>query len=164
MAAPTFARAIPERAGACEPCTWNTHLGAKPRIASTTTGARTTGEQLWRISARVGALNDLDYGVFVDDLRKVVEPVLAAYRDDGVEGISATYTGVVPLVYKAQHSLFDGLIFGFAGDLILIGVAMILLMRNWSAGTAADAPQRVSRWCSSSAPWGSWESWSTRAR
>jgi len=38
------------------------------------------GSELWRISLRVGALTDVDYGQFVGDLRKTVTPVLDAYR------------------------------------------------------------------------------------
>ncbi|TWT78287.1 MMPL family protein [Posidoniimonas polymericola] len=40
------------------------------------------GEQpreLWRVSARVAALKDIDYGQFVNDLRDAVEPVLTTY-------------------------------------------------------------------------------------
>ncbi|TWT37071.1 MMPL family protein [Posidoniimonas corsicana] len=36
--------------------------------------------ELWRVSARVAALKDIDYGQFVDDLRGAVEPVLTTYR------------------------------------------------------------------------------------
>lgn len=36
--------------------------------------------ELWRISLRLGAFNDVDYGRFVADLMQAVEPVLAAYR------------------------------------------------------------------------------------
>jgi predicted RND superfamily exporter protein len=36
--------------------------------------------ELWRISARVTALRDIDYGQFTNELRKQVEPVLLAYR------------------------------------------------------------------------------------
>jgi hypothetical protein len=39
-----------------------------------------TDSELWRISLRVGALSDVDYGQFVGDLRKTVTPVLDAYR------------------------------------------------------------------------------------
>jgi len=35
--------------------------------------------ELWRVSARVEALNDVDYGQFVDKLRDVIEPVITAY-------------------------------------------------------------------------------------
>lgn len=38
------------------------------------------GSELWRISLRLGALNDVDYGEFVNDLKSVVEPVLSAVR------------------------------------------------------------------------------------
>ncbi len=38
------------------------------------------GAELWRLSLRVGALSDVDYGQFVGDLRKTVTPVLDAYR------------------------------------------------------------------------------------
>ncbi len=38
------------------------------------------GTELWRISVRLGALNDVDYGQFVSQLKRVVEPVLNAYR------------------------------------------------------------------------------------
>lgn len=104
-----------------------------------------SGEQLWRISLRVAALNDIDYGDFIAKLRRVVDPEidkqLAATtlsRETGeavpVRGIRATYTGMVPVVYKAQHSLLDGLLFGFGSDLALIVVAVILLMRHWSSG------------------------------
>ncbi|MEZ6111751.1 MAG: MMPL family transporter [Pirellulaceae bacterium] len=38
------------------------------------------GSELWRISLRVGALNDVDYGLFVHELKDAIEPVMAAYR------------------------------------------------------------------------------------
>jgi predicted RND superfamily exporter protein len=37
------------------------------------------GREIWRISLRLGALNDVDYGQFVDQLREVVDPIVAAY-------------------------------------------------------------------------------------
>jgi len=36
--------------------------------------------QLWRISARVAALSDVDYGEFVSELKQAVQPVLDTYR------------------------------------------------------------------------------------
>lgn len=38
------------------------------------------GSELWRISLRVGALSDVNYGLFVNQLRFAVSPVLEAYR------------------------------------------------------------------------------------
>lgn len=39
--------------------------------------------ELWRISLRLAALNDVDYGEFVDELKKAVEPILTACRVRG---------------------------------------------------------------------------------
>lgn len=39
-----------------------------------------TGRELWRVSARVTALADVDYGQFVGALREEVQPVLRAYK------------------------------------------------------------------------------------
>ncbi len=42
--------------------------------------AERAGRELWRVSIRLAALNNVDYGQFVNDLKAVVEPVLTAYR------------------------------------------------------------------------------------
>ncbi len=38
------------------------------------------GREMWRVSIRLAALNDVDYGEFINKLKSVVEPVLTAYR------------------------------------------------------------------------------------
>jgi predicted RND superfamily exporter protein len=92
-------------------------------------------EELWRISARVSALKDVDYAAFIDDLKKAVSPVIDRYeKEQGAKGIDVAYTGVVPLVYKAQHSLMDGLVIGFLTDFALIVMVMMIACRDWSAG------------------------------
>ena len=50
------------------------------------------GSELWRISLRVAALSDVDYGNFVSTLRDAVSPVLCAYetRDDVVNALTTT--------------------------------------------------------------------------
>jgi hypothetical protein len=40
---------------------------------------RYAGSELWRVSLRVGALSDTDYGHFISTVRTAVEPVLRAY-------------------------------------------------------------------------------------
>jgi uncharacterized protein len=37
------------------------------------------GSELWRVSLRLGALMDVDYGQFVYELKRAVEPILTAY-------------------------------------------------------------------------------------
>jgi len=98
------------------------------------------GEELWRVTARVAALTDLDYGVFVDRIKEKVEPVLAAYRKAGVKGIDATYTGLVPLVYKTQHELMRGLFESLATAFLLIAVVMMLVLRSPVSGLVSMVP------------------------
>ena len=99
------------------------------------------GVELWRISARVPALDDdLDYGQFGQELKKQVDPVLAAYRAQGVKGIDAVYTGLVPLVYKAQHELLNGLFTSLKWAFVLIALVMILVLRSPAAGLLSMIP------------------------
>ncbi len=125
------------------------------------------GTELWRISARVGALNDVDYGVFKEDIRARVEPVLKAKRkqlaarrakeaakaaasgdaeaksdkpapvvtdETDNMGITAIYTGLVPVVYKAQREMLNGFTWNFMTDLATITVVMTLVFWDISAG------------------------------
>ncbi|MGH7137544.1 MAG: efflux RND transporter permease subunit, partial [Pirellulales bacterium] len=98
------------------------------------------GTELWRISARVGALNDVDYGDILTGIRQHVAPVLAEQKKQGIEGIEPVYTGLVPLVYKAQRSLLQGLIWGFVSDFVLITIVMMFAVRDLSAGLILALP------------------------
>jgi uncharacterized protein len=102
------------------------------------------GTELWRISARVGALQkddkDVDYGNILADIRGHVEPVLAEETANGVTGVKPIYTGLVPLVYKAQRSLLQGLIWGFVSDFVLITIVMMIAVRDLSAGVILALP------------------------
>ena len=97
-------------------------------------------EELWRISARVSAVQEVDYALFKAELQREIDPILAGLERDGVKGVSVDYTGLVPLVYKAQHSLLDGLQIGFIWDFAIIVFVMILLCRAASAGLVLLLP------------------------
>ena len=97
-------------------------------------------QELWRISARVSATKEVDYADFKRDLQSKIDPILASHNADGTQGISVDYTGLVPLVYKAQHSLLDGLIVGFISDFAIIVLVMVLLCRAASAGLVLLLP------------------------
>jgi len=106
----------------------------------TAADGRDRQEELWRISARVSAVQEVDYALFKADLRAKIDPILERLSAEGVEGISVDYTGLVPLVYKAQHSLLDGLVVGFFWDFALIVTVMVLLCRGLSAGLVLLLP------------------------
>ncbi len=111
------------------------------QVASAIKNWRTAhGQELWRISARVNALSDTDYALFINDLRRVVDPIVAKERATGFTGIEARYTGLVPLVYKTQHELMRGLINSLISAFGLIALVMVLVLRNPVAGGLAMIP------------------------
>ena len=110
------------------------------REAKVTLDGREHTQELWRISARVSAVKEVDYALFKADLQKKINPILARLDEEGVQGVTVDYTGLVPLVYKAQHSLLDGLQIGFIWDFAIIVAVMILLCRAASAGLVLLLP------------------------
>ncbi len=93
------------------------------------------GEQLWRISVRAPALSDIDYGRFVETLRARLDP---AVRD--VPGVRITYTGVIPLIYKAQRALLGDLVESFFMAFLMIALVMVCVLRSPTAGMLAMVP------------------------
>jgi predicted RND superfamily exporter protein len=105
------------------------------------------GDQLWRVTARLGALDEIDYGLFVAEIQKTVNAAIDEMKS--VEGTDPEtfasigeikYTGLVPLVYTAQHTLLQDLIWGFVGDWFLVTVVMVLVIRNFSSGILLMLP------------------------
>ncbi len=95
-----------------------------------------TGEMLYRVSLRLGAFSDVDYSHFVQEIREAVDPVISDARGAGVD---VTYTGVIPLVYKAQNELLKGLFNSYGLAFALIAVVMVALL--WRVvGTVNSVP------------------------
>ena len=91
-------------------------------------------ERLWRISVRANAIGELDYGQFTDTLRRQIEPQLNAVN------ASATYTGIIPLIYKAQRQLLQDLVRSFFTAFAVIAVVLIFLLRSLRAAMLAMVP------------------------
>jgi hypothetical protein len=97
--------------------------------------------ELWRISIRVAALADIDYGQFIHDLKERVDPVVVKEQKNGVEGIvGVVYTGVVPVVYQAERELLDGLIDSFFVAFAMIAAMMAAVFRDIRAGLYTMLP------------------------
>lgn len=96
--------------------------------------------ELWRVSARVSALADVDFAKFQKELASTVDHVLGDDTAKSEKGISVVYTGLVPLIDKSQRSLLDGLVFGFVIDLVVVTIVMIIAIREWSAGIVLLLP------------------------
>jgi hypothetical protein len=90
-------------------------------------------KELWRISARVNAGENVDYGRLVQEIHRRLPPLFRAAADEGMPGVQATITGGIPVVHKAQDQLLRDLIWSFGCAFGLIAVAMIVLFTLSSA-------------------------------
>jgi hypothetical protein len=97
-------------------------------------------EEEWRISIRLLADENVDYGLFVQDIEREVEPFLLAANESGAGGISALYTGVTPVVYKAERALLDGLIESFFTAFLIMATVMAVVYRSVLAGLLVMIP------------------------
>jgi predicted RND superfamily exporter protein len=105
-----------------------------------TPGAGTAEEpaedQLWRVTARVPALRNVDYGTLLERVRTEIAPAVAA-AGGADRGITASCTGVMPLVHSIQHALLGDLFRSFLTALGIIAVVMIVVERSVGAGLLA---------------------------
>ena len=97
-------------------------------------------QEFWRISCRVSALEDVDYGEFVETLKTTIEPLLQAKIAETQATIDVTYTGVVPLVHKSQRELLNGLVNSIGMAFVLIALVMMIVLRSVSAGLVSMLP------------------------
>ena len=88
MSAATFAPPLPQAKG--DNLTFARRVGTNGRLEAHRNEFlhsdylrcdKVDGSELWRVSMRLGALQDVDYGAFVNELKCAVEPVLAAQRE-----------------------------------------------------------------------------------
>ncbi len=93
--------------------------------------------QAWRISARVTALGDVDYGRFLDTLKERIDPLL---KDEWGDGVAATYTGSMPVTYEAQRALLGDLFRSFLTAFVLVALVMIVVLRSAAGGLLVMLP------------------------
>ena len=99
--------------------------------------SKTDDESFWRISLRVAALNDIDYGGFLETVGNNVQNQIQHINQPGVK---AYLTGGIPLVYKAQHQILRDLSYSFLTAFLLITVILICVLRSFWAGLVAMIP------------------------
>ena len=95
------------------------------------------GDQYWRISLRVDALNDIDYGQFLESVSDNVRHQLEDLEATGVESF---LTGGIPLVYKAQHQILRDLSVSFVTAFIFISIILMFVLRSVRTGLIAMIP------------------------
>ncbi len=97
----------------------------------------------WRISARVAAGQNLDYGRLLRQLAAEVQPLLEQASDQVGEKITAEFTGAVPVVHRTQDQLLTDLLRSFGAAFALIALSLMLLLRSLPAGLLSMLPNML---------------------
>jgi hypothetical protein len=106
--------------------------------------ARSDREEFWRISLRINAMNELDYGVLLKTIEDTVDEQLQVINDKlaerGSPSVSAVITGSVPMIYIAQHQVMSDLINSFIMAFVMISVVMMIVTQGFWAGLISMIP------------------------
>jgi uncharacterized protein len=79
----------------------------------------------------------------LEELHAASDPLAAAAAEPQVTQVSAVYTGVVPIVYKAQQALLTSLMESTKWSFLTITPLMMLVARSWRAGAVAMLPNAL---------------------
>lgn len=94
-------------------------------------------DRLWRISLRVAALNDIDYGDLLKSVEAVVNRQIEGFNQPGV---TARFTGGIPLFYHAQHQILSDLKNSFITAFLFISIVLMIVLKSFRAGLVAMIP------------------------
>ncbi len=94
-------------------------------------------EEQWRISARIEAISDLEYGSILKEFTARVRQMLDQDETASRLGVTENISGGVFLVAMAQQRLLVDLAESFALAFVLISIAMTVLTRSLAIGAMA---------------------------
>jgi len=110
---------------------------AKPQFAELRTLHEEDGAEKWRVSAYVSALHEVDYTEVLDKVRTQIKPLLRDASGKPLLGVSARYTGIMPLVQAIQQQLLTDLLTSFLSALVIITLVMTVVQAGVLAGLTA---------------------------
>jgi len=104
-------------------------------VADEKTEYNDAGDELWKVTAQVAILTDLDYGELMAELDQISADVL---RFEPTAG--HVVTGMVPLFLETQNQVLESLIRSFGLAFVLIGIVLMVVLRNPVSGFFAMLP------------------------
>lgn len=96
--------------------------------------------ELWRLTANVSALEPMDYGTFLDDVKRRIESIAADDQGQPLPGVSVFATGIMPLVHEIQRQLLRDLLRSFMAAFVLIFLTMVAVEGGVLVGLVAMIP------------------------
>ncbi|MCC6508001.1 MAG: MMPL family transporter [Pirellulaceae bacterium] len=100
--------------------------------------AQSETDEVWRVTAKVSATSDEDYGILT---QRVIDKVaqVAEMNNQSVP-FKVEITGLYPVMHSTQLSLIDDLQISFTAAFILITPVMMLIARGFWAGLLIMVP------------------------
>ena len=93
------------------------------------------GDELWKITAQVAIMSDMDYGELTHELDELVQS-----ETKYSAGTSHRVTGLIPIFLRTQQAVLESLIQSFALAFGLIAIVMMMLLRSVVAGLLTMLP------------------------
>lgn len=94
-----------------------------------------TGDELWRITAQVNIMTDVDYAVLLDEISVIVQEETLNHT-----GANYVVTGMVPLFLETQRAVLTSLIQSFILAFVVIGIVISRVLKSAKAGLATMLP------------------------
>ncbi len=94
-----------------------------------------TGDELWRITAQVNIMTDVDYAVLLDEISVIVQEETLNHT-----GANYVVTGMVPLFLETQRAVLTSLIQSFILAFVVIGIVISRVLKSTKAGLATMLP------------------------
>ena len=116
------------------------------------------GQEIYKITAQVSILTDIDYGPFLAEVDQVLSGTIAQWEDEfaadeaeidddyadeepaGERRVEYLVTGTVPLFLRTQEAVLESLIRSFGLAFAVIAVVMIGILRSPVAGLITMIP------------------------
>lgn len=111
---------------------------AIPTLVNQGLVAEGPGGQVWRITAKVSALSDDDYGALTSHVSQAVKAVVAA--SESPVPFEADFTGLSPVMHETQMMLLKDFGASFTTAFLLITPVMMLIARGFWAGLLIMIP------------------------
>ncbi|HSG69313.1 MAG TPA: MMPL family transporter, partial [Planctomycetaceae bacterium] len=92
-------------------------------------------DELWRISAQVAIMSDLNYGDLTDEIDEIAQSELKIHA-----GTKHVVTGMVPIFLRTQEAVLESLIRSFAYAFVLIAIVLMIVLKDPISGLLTMLP------------------------
>ena len=115
---------------------------ACPSIAAANYLVESDKSEQWRLTAHLSALEKLDYGEIMEDMRQSLASQAAelTFSRPVESGVAIRFSGLMPLVHEIQRQLLRDLFTSFLAAFLLIAAVMTIVQAGFCSGLLSMIP------------------------